>query len=96
MEFHIAHEKTIQERKKYLIPLLLDNVKPAKIKDADLRLYLESHTYLDCKDQVGHWFTYIVMLDVLEFLLFISAVSLSGKYEEKTALCHVQSSPEET
>lgn len=52
MEFHIAHEQMIHGRKKYLIPLVLDNVKPGKIKDADLRMYVESHTYLDCKDQV--------------------------------------------
>ncbi len=53
MEFHIAHEKMIQEKRKYLIPLMLDNVSPKHIKDADLRMYVESHTYLDCKDEVS-------------------------------------------
>ncbi len=51
-EFHIAHEQMIQGRKKYLIPLMLEEIKSADIKDADLRMYVESHTYLDCKDLV--------------------------------------------
>ncbi len=53
MEFHIAHEKVIQGRKKYLIPILLKNVETNKIKDADLRMYVESHTYLDSKYKVN-------------------------------------------
>ncbi len=52
MEFHIAHEQVIQGRKKYLIPILLTNVKTDKIKDPDLRMYVESHTYLDSRDKV--------------------------------------------
>ncbi len=52
MEFHIAHEKVLQGRKKYLIPLMLDNVQPQEILDADLKMYVESHTYLDCKNEV--------------------------------------------
>ncbi len=52
MEFHIAHEQVIQGRKKYLIPILLKNVKTNKIKDPDLRMYVESHTYLNCTDKV--------------------------------------------
>ncbi len=52
MEFHMAHEKVIQGRNKYLIPILLRNVDAKNIKDADLRMYLESHTYLDSKDRV--------------------------------------------
>ncbi len=53
MEFHIAHEKIMNERKKYLIPLMLENLNPNHIQDVDLRMYVESHTYLDCKDQVS-------------------------------------------
>ncbi len=52
MEFHIAHEKMIQGRKKYLIPLMLEHLHPTKVQDPDLRMYIESHTYLDCKDEV--------------------------------------------
>ncbi len=52
MEFHIAHERVIQGNKKYLIPLMLGNVKPTRIQDADLRLYVESHAYLDCNEKV--------------------------------------------
>ncbi len=53
MEFHIAHQQVIQGRKKYLVPILIKNVKTGKIKDADLRMYLESHTYLDSTDKVN-------------------------------------------
>ncbi len=52
MEFHTAHEKVVQSRKKYIIPILLGKVKTNKIEDADLRMYLESHTYLDSKNKV--------------------------------------------
>ncbi len=52
MEFHTAHEKMIHGRKKYLIPIMLRNVKTNKIKDADLRMYVETHTYMDSKDKV--------------------------------------------
>ncbi len=94
MEFHIAHEQMVQGRKRYLIPLLLDNVKPCEIKDADLRMYVESHTYLDCGDQVVsidiqtsevnvQWGCFVPIL--LLMLLF------EGKYEEKAALRHAQS-----
>ncbi len=52
MEFHTAHDKVVQGRKKYLIPILLGNVKTDNIEDADLRMYLESHTYVDSKNKV--------------------------------------------
>ncbi len=51
-EFHIAHEEVVNGRKKYIIPLMLDKIKPSEIQDADLRMYVESHTYLDCKNKV--------------------------------------------
>ncbi len=51
-EFHIAHEQVVNGRKKYMIPLMLENIKAGEIQDADLRMYVESHTYLDCKDKV--------------------------------------------
>ncbi len=42
----------INGRKKYLVPLMLEDIDAGDIKDADLRMYVESHTYLDCKDLV--------------------------------------------
>ncbi len=51
-EFHIAHDQVINGRKKYLIPLMLEEINASEIQDADLRLYIESHTYLDCKNLV--------------------------------------------
>ncbi len=53
MEFHIAHEKVIWQRKKYLIPLMMEAIKSNDIRDADLRMYIESHTYQDCTDLVS-------------------------------------------
>ncbi len=52
-EFHIAHEQVIHGRKKYIIPLILEKIKASEIQDADLRMYVESHTYLDCTDKVN-------------------------------------------
>ncbi len=54
MEFHIAHEQVVKGRKKYLVPILLKGVNTSKIKDADLRMYIESHTYLNSTDKVMH------------------------------------------
>ncbi len=55
MEFHIAHEQVVKGRtKKFLIPILLKNVTARKIKDADLRMYVETHTYLDTKDKARY------------------------------------------
>ncbi len=51
-EFHIAHEQVVTGRKKYIIPLMLEKIKASEIQDADLRMYVESHTYLDCNDKV--------------------------------------------
>ncbi len=51
-EFHIAHEQMIQGRKKYLIPLMIHDLKACDIQDADLRMYVESYTYLVCQDLV--------------------------------------------
>ncbi len=53
-EFHIAHEQVVNGRKKYIIPLMLENVQAGEIQDADLRMYVESHTYLECNDKVCH------------------------------------------
>ncbi len=57
MEFHIAHEQVMKGKRKYLVPILLKGVNTGKIKDADLRMCIESHTYLDSTDKVcfrGH------------------------------------------
>ncbi len=51
-EFHIAHTQMVNGRKKYIIPLMLEKIKASEIQDADLRMYVESHTYLDCNDKV--------------------------------------------
>ncbi len=32
---------------------MLDKIKPSEIQDADLRMYVESHTYLECNDKVN-------------------------------------------
>ena len=54
-EFRIAHQLVAQGRKKFLIPLLLEDVNPNELGevDADLKLYIETHTYTDCRDLVS-------------------------------------------
>ncbi len=66
-EFHIAHEQVVNGRKKYIIPLMLEKIKAGEIQDADLRMYVESHTYLDCNDKVC-----LVPDQMLELLDFVS------------------------
>ena len=51
-EFRIAHQLRDQGRKKFLIPLLYEEVDQEEL-DADLALYINTHTYTDCKDVVG-------------------------------------------
>ena len=55
LEFHIAHQLVTDGKKKFLIPVLLDDVNPNEFDDvdADLKLYTETHTYTDCKDLVS-------------------------------------------
>ncbi len=53
MEFHIAHKQVLQGNKKFIIPILLKGVQTEQIKDADLRMYVDSHTYLESKHKVS-------------------------------------------
>ena len=51
-EFRIAHAQvTEKNRKNFLIPLLYEDVKPNDL-DADLKLYVETHTYIETKNLV--------------------------------------------
>ena len=50
-EFHIAHEQVVNGRKNFLIPLLYENIDPNEL-DADLKIYIGTHTYIDCKNLV--------------------------------------------
>ena len=51
-EFRIAHQLVAQGQKKFLIPLLYEEVDQEEL-DADLALYISTHTYTDCKDVVS-------------------------------------------
>ena len=55
LEFRIANHKVFKGRKKFLIPLLLEDVNPNELDgiDAHLKLYIETHTYTSCKDLVN-------------------------------------------
>ena len=48
-EFRIAHEQVVSGRRNFLVPVLLEDVKDLEMPD-DLRLYLETYTYLEVKD----------------------------------------------
>ena len=50
-EFCIANQLVVDGRKKFLIPLLYEDVGDEEL-DADIKLYIETHTYIDCKDLV--------------------------------------------
>ena len=54
-EFRIANQLVADGRKKFLIPLLYENLGDEEL-DADLKLYIETHTYTDCKDLVFRFF----------------------------------------
>ena len=56
-EFRIANQLVADGRKKFLIPLLYEDVGDEEL-DADLKLYIETHTYTDCKDLVFWYFSY--------------------------------------
>ena len=50
-EFRIAHQLVTDGRKRFLIPLLLEDLAEDDL-DSDLQLYIKTHTYTDCKDLV--------------------------------------------
>ena len=56
-EFRIANQLVADGRKKFLIPLLYENLGDEEL-DADLKLYIETHTYTDCKDLVFIFFSH--------------------------------------
>ena len=53
-EFRIAHQLVANGRKKFLIPLLYEDVRPDELSevDADLKLYIQTHTYTECTNLV--------------------------------------------
>ena len=64
-EFRIANQLVAEGRKKFLIPLLYENLGDEEL-DADLKLYIETHTYTDCNDLVfeifsSHNFTFFLV-----------------------------------
>ncbi|GFR97547.1 Toll-like receptor [Elysia marginata] len=50
--FQADHEQLMREKKSRMIILLLDNLDPSKVKDADLKLYLRTQTYLKVGEQL--------------------------------------------
>ncbi len=53
-DFQIAHTQAIHHKGKYLIPLMRGHVTPQEIQCPDLKLYIETHTYLKCNDLVRY------------------------------------------
>ena len=52
-EFRDAHAfATGNRRNKFLIPILFDDVNTGDL-DADLRVFLENHTYIPCNNSVS-------------------------------------------
>ena len=53
MEFKHAHMHSKQKNGKYLITLMLDDMKASEINDANLKVHIETKTYLNCNDLVS-------------------------------------------
>ena len=51
-EFRIAHQLVANGRKKFLIPLLFEDLDRDEL-DSDLQLYIDTHTYTECKNLVS-------------------------------------------
>ncbi len=52
-EFALAHTHSKNRTGKYLVTLMLDDIKAGEISDANLKNHLETKTYLKCKDLVS-------------------------------------------
>ncbi len=52
-EFKHAHLHSEQRNRKYLITLMLDDIKASEIDDPYLKIHIETKTYENCKDLVS-------------------------------------------
>lgn len=52
LEFRAAHHKVLQDRRRYLIIILMDDVRMSELDD-ELKLYMRTNTYLSVKNK---WF----------------------------------------
>ncbi len=52
-EFALAHTHSKNRTGKYLITLMLDNIKASEIKDVSLKNHIETKTYLNSKNLVS-------------------------------------------
>ncbi len=49
-EFHIAHEQMLTTEKQFLIPVLVEDLDPVELdKHKELKLYINTHTYIDAR-----------------------------------------------
>ncbi len=52
-EFALAHTHSKNQTGKYLVTLMLDEMKASQTGDANLKNYIETKTYLNCNDLVS-------------------------------------------
>ncbi len=52
-EFALAHIHSKNRNGKYLVALMLDEIKASEIDDTNLKNYVETNTYINCKDLVS-------------------------------------------
>ena len=64
-EFRIANQLVADGRKKFLIPLLYEDLGDEEL-DADLKLYIETHTYTDCRDLVKEFSFHFFVLNIVQ------------------------------
>ena len=51
VEFRVAHQLVSKGRKRFIIPLLYEGLEVDEL-EPDLKQYIETHTYIECKDKV--------------------------------------------
>ncbi len=49
-EYLLAHQKVVTKQKNYLIPVLMEDLKPDELsKHPELETYIRTHTYIDAR-----------------------------------------------
>ena len=80
-EVRIAHQLVANGRKKFLIPLLFEDLDHDGL-DSDLKLYIDTHTYANCKNLVFMFTFNSVFCTVVDHMKLGMVVTAKGKLIE--------------
>ncbi len=84
-EFTLAHTHSKNKTGKYLITLMLDDIKANEIKDANLKNHVETRTYINHKDLVSE----ILFLSNNDFCTVKFLISRSTETQNIKTFIHV-------